>query len=63
MLKINGKGNRPNEAEALSVDDINVLYEKHLLRTSTPASVINTFWLNKCIHFGMRGVTEHHKLR
>ena len=42
MLKRNGKGNRPKEAKALSDDVINVLYEKHLLGTSTPASVINT---------------------
>ncbi|CAC5385135.1 unnamed protein product [Mytilus coruscus] len=30
---------------------------------SSPEAIINTLWLNNSVHFGLRGVTEHYKLR
>ena len=45
QLKKEGKGNRPNAAEALSDDEINILYEKNLLGISNGEALINTLWL------------------
>ena len=45
QLKKEGKGNRPNTAEALSDDEINILYEKNLLGISNNEALINTVWI------------------
>ena len=52
QLKKKGKGNRPNAAEALSDDEINILYEKNLLGISNGEALINTLWLFNSLHFG-----------
>ena len=39
QLEKEGKGNRPNAAEALSDDEINILYEKNLLKISNRRSI------------------------
>ena len=62
-LKKEGKGNRPFEAEPLDDEDIDALYDKGLLGSATPDTLISTLWLNNCIHFGMRTVSEHYELR
>ena len=41
QLKKKGKGNRPNAAEALSDDEINILYGKNLLGISNGEALIN----------------------
>ena len=41
-LKRKGKGNRPNASAALSEEDIQVLYEKNLLGSSTAEALLNT---------------------
>ncbi len=63
QLKKIGLGNRPNEAVALSDEEVDVLYSKQLLGTSTPESVINTLWLNNCMFFGLRGCKENRDMR
>ena len=59
QLKKQGKGENPNEASALTDQDIDILYSKNLLGMSTSESVINTLWYNNCYYFGMRGCTEN----
>ena len=59
QLNKEGKGNRPNAAEALSDDEINILSEKSLLGISKGEALINTLWLFNSLHFGLRGCGEH----
>ena len=59
QLKKDGKGNRPNAPEALSDDEINILYEENLLGISNGEVLINTLWLFNSLHFGLRGCGEH----
>ena len=61
-LKRKGKGNKPNASAALSEEDIQVLYEKDLLRSSTGEALLNTVWFNNTIHFGLRGCKEHREM-
>ena len=55
-LKLKGRGNKPNASSALSEEDIQVLYEKDLLGSSTAV------WFNNTIHFGLRGCKEHREI-
>ena len=54
-LKKQGRGNKPNATTALSDEEIDILFEKKVLGTSSPQSLLNTVWLNNIIHFGLRG--------
>jgi hypothetical protein len=56
------QGNKPNASAALSEEDIQVLYEKHLLGSSTAEALLNTVWFNNTIHFGLRGCKEHREM-
>lgn len=58
-LKKQGKGNKPNASVALTTSELNTLYEKSLLGTRSPESLLNTLWLNNTMHFGLRGCKEH----
>jgi len=58
-LKREGRGNRPFAAEAISDDEVNVLYESNILGISSAEALINTVWLMNSIHFGLRGCDEH----
>ena len=59
-LKMKGMGNKPKAAAPASDSEIDMLYESGQLGGDTPASVINTLWLNNTLHFGMRvGGAEH----
>ena len=57
-LKRKGMGNKPN-ASALSEEDIQVLFEKDLLGSSTAEALLNTVWFNNIIHLGLLGCKEH----
>ena len=48
-LKHKGKGNKPNASVALTEEEIKLLNDKELLRTSTPAALLNTIWFNNTI--------------
>jgi hypothetical protein len=63
QLKQQGKGNKPRRACPLTDVEIDILYKRNILGSSTPQSLINTLWLNNSVHFGVRGVHEHHTLR
>ena len=52
-LKRKGMGNKPNASAALSEEDIQVLFEKDLLGSSTAEVLLNTVWFNNIIHFGL----------
>ena len=58
QLKKDGKGNKPNEAEALTDEEVNTLYEKNLLGISNAESLLNTLWYMNCIHFGLEVATS-----
>ena len=62
-LKKDGQGNKPKATTALSDEEIDILFEKNVLGTSSPQSLLNTVWLNNIIHFGLRGCTEQRNLR
>ena len=63
-LKRQGRGNKPNAADAISDEQINILYESGQLGPNTPTSMLNTLWFNNCLYFGMRGGgAEHRQLR
>ena len=62
QLKRQGRGNRPHATSALSDEEIDVLYSKKLLGTSTPQSLHNTVWINNMVHFGLRGGAEQRAL-
>ena len=49
-FKKKGKGNRPNASIALTLDELNTLYEKGLLGTRNPEALLNTLWLNSAMH-------------
>ncbi|XP_031568117.1 uncharacterized protein KIAA1958-like [Actinia tenebrosa] len=61
-LKKRGKGNKPNASVALTEDEVKVLYEKGLLGISSPEALLNSLWLNNTLHFGLRGIQEHHSM-
>ena len=63
-LKRKVKGNKPNASAALSeeLEDIQVLYEKDLLGSSTAEALLTTVWFNNTIHFGLRGCKEHREM-
>lgn len=63
VLKQQGKGNKPKRAQPITVEEINMLYQKQLLGNANPEALINTLWMNNTIHFGLRGVNEHYSLR
>jgi hypothetical protein len=62
-LKKEGKGNRPKAAKALTEEEREELYTSRQLGVHSPQALINTMWLNTTIHFGLRGVDEHRKLK
>ena len=61
-LKRKGKGNKPNASATLSEEDIQVLYEKDLLGSSTAEALLNTVWFNNTIHLGLGGHKEHREM-
>ena len=63
QLKSLGQGNRPNAANPLTDEDINNFYDRKVLGTDSPRALLNTVWLNNCIHFGMRLGKEQRDLR
>lgn len=60
-LKSKGKGNLPNKSDALSDEDIDLLWERKQLGDSSPDSILQTLWFYSTVHFGMRSVKEHHE--
>ena len=61
-LKRKGMGNKPNASAALSGEDIQVLFEKDLLGSSTVKALLNTVWFNNIIHFVILGCKKHREM-
>ena len=62
QLKAIGKGNKPNSADALSDEETEEFYRVGVLGNNTPRALLNTVWMNNCIHFGMRPGQEQRDL-
>ena len=43
-LKKDGKGNKPKAAEAITDEEVNILYNKQLLGISNAEALLNTMW-------------------
>ena len=54
QLKKQGMGEKPYEADALTDEELDILYTNKLMGRYSPESVINTLWYNNCYYFGMR---------
>ena len=63
MLKKEGKGNKPNALEPLESEDFECLWESGTLGEGDPEMLQKSVWLMLCMHMGMRGCDEHHKLK
>ena len=61
-LKRKGMGNKPYASAALSEEDVQVLFEKDLLGSSTAEALLNTVWFNNIIHFGLLGCKGHRQM-
>ena len=61
-LKKLGRLNKLNATIAPSEREIDILFAKMVLGTSSPQSLLNTVWLNNILHFGLRGCTEQRNL-
>ena len=44
-----GRRNKPNEATALLEEEIDIVFEKKVLGTSSPQSLLKTVWLNNIL--------------
>ena len=62
-LKQLGKGNKPNEASSLTSEERDILFGGKEMGFSSPKALINTLWLNNCMHFGLRGGKEQRELK
>lgn len=62
-LKQDGKGNHPNKAEALTLDDENRLWEVGQLGFNNPTQLINTVWYYNTKLLGFRGSHESRQLK
>ena len=62
QLKSLGKGNRPNAAQAITDEQIELLWENEQLGFHNPEAILNTMWLYSTICFGLRGFHEHRQM-
>ena len=61
VLKKEGRGNRTFAAEAVSDDEVSVLYKSKLLGISSAEALINTDWLMNSIHLDWEAVMNNVK--
>ncbi|XP_015773759.1 PREDICTED: zinc finger MYM-type protein 2-like [Acropora digitifera] len=62
-LKNDGKGNKPKAAEAITDEEVNILYDKQLLGISNAEALLNTMWFMNTKQFGLRGCDEHRRMK
>ena len=62
-LKSEGKGNKPNAADALEPADVEQLWSSGALGDTDPVTLQQTLWWLIATHMGTRGRDEHRKLR
>ena len=61
-LKKDGKGNKPNAAQALTDHEINTLYQQNQLGILNAEALLNILWLFNSLHFGLGGCDEHRQM-
>ncbi|XP_021338920.1 zinc finger MYM-type protein 2-like [Mizuhopecten yessoensis] len=59
QLKRDGKGNLDNRSDAISDEEIDVLWRKGQFGTQNPDAILQTLWFFNTVHFGLRGSAEH----
>ncbi len=59
QLKRDGKGNMPNKSDAVSDEELEIMWQNGQLGGSTPDSILQTLWFYNTVHFGLRGSAEH----
>ena len=62
-LRQQGKGKRPNAANALTAEEEEMLWSEQSLGDSSPRVLSQTKWWILTQHFGMRGRQEHHSMK
>ena len=62
MSKNAGKGNRPNRAKSMSVEEEKKMWETGALGTENPDALLRTLWWGFTTGFGLRGRDEHRNL-
>ena len=62
-LKKDGKGNKPKAAEAITDEEVNILYDEQLLGISNAEALLNTMWFMNTKHFGLGGCDEHRRMK
>ena len=63
LKRLGKEGNKPNEASSLTPEERDILFERKEMGFSSPKALINTLWLNNCMHFGLRGGKEQRELK
>ncbi|XP_063405901.1 zinc finger MYM-type protein 2-like [Mytilus trossulus] len=58
-LKSLGKGSKPNRAEPLTTEEIQILREKGVIGTQNPDALLNAVFLNNATYFGLRGRQDY----
>ena len=61
-LTMKGIGTTTKQAEAISQETENILWEKGLLRNGSSKAILNTMFFYNSKLFGLRGVDEHRNL-
>ena len=61
-LKAKGLGNKPNKADPLTDQDMEILVDLGQLGTDMPSAIINTLWLFNTLIFGMRCRNKHREM-
>ena len=54
-----GKGNKPNAAEAIDENQMEVIGKSGSVGTHSPRFLLRLVWWNDVVHLGMRAVSEH----
>ena len=57
-----GTGNGPKRAHPIDDEEVEIVYQKEQLGSTSPDTIINTLWWQFTTYFGMRGKTEHYNL-
>lgn len=61
-LRQQGKGKRPNAANALTAEEEKMLWSEQSLGDCSPRVLSQTMWWILTQHFGLRGRQEHHSM-
>ncbi|KAL9978609.1 hypothetical protein ACROYT_G016145 [Oculina patagonica] len=61
-LRQQGKGKRPNAANALTTEEEEMLWSEQSLGDCSPRVLSQTMWWLLTQHFGLRGRKEHHSM-